>query len=397
MQMETIQTRATTTHSDSIQIRKLSARNPKELNEFIDFAWKLYQPKNPKEEMAGWVPPLRIYVKDLLDVYKNPFYQDAEIQLFMAEKNGIPLGRIAAIENKAYNRYHSTQVGHYGFFECVNDTEIAEGLFDAASEWLKTRGLDVMQGPVNPSTNYEAGLLVRGHSQFATLMTTWNPKYYETLHVDCGMVGVKDMLGYWLPTGQVEKLKPGFLEKAKKARESSNIVFRDMDMKNFERDVDSMFDIYNSSWDKNWGFVPMTHEEFRHQGKDLKTIIDPKFSVIAEKDGKAIGFMFILPDYAHIYKRNPSGRLTPMTILKILFGKKMLKTVRIIALGVKPEHRGGGVFAHFTSEAFLRAADRKLIGGEASWILEDNEAMNKPWKDIGAVAYRRWRMYERAV
>lgn len=380
-----------------LRIETMSAADKKSVEKFIDFAWLLYQPKNPAPEMAGWVPPLRMYVRDLLDVKKNPFYKTAEIQLFMAYRGDTPVGRIAAVDNHSYNKFQETNEGHYGFFECVNDQTVANALFDAAASWLKARGRNKMMGPFNPSTNHEAGLLVRGHSQFQTLMTTWNPKYYEELHVNAGLTGCKDLVAYWLPTEKIKDLRPGFLERAKRMREESPYKFRDFDLKNFDREVEMCFEIYNSAWEKNWGFFPMSKEEFKHMAKDMKMLVDPNFFYICEKDGEPVGFMMAFPDFHHVYKRIPSGRLTPMAIIKMLLGKKMLKTVRIIALGVKPEFRGGGVFAQFTAESFLRANEVNLIGGEASWILEDNEAMNKPWRDIGAPLYRRWRVYERSL
>jgi len=127
----------------------------------------------------------------------------------------------------------------------------------------------------------------------------------------------------------------------------------------------------------------------------MKMVLDPEFAFIAEKHGKPAGFMLALPDYNHIFKRIPNGKLFPTGFLKLLLGKKMLKTVRILTLGVKPEFRGSGIFALFTYESFLRAKKRGVLAGEASWILEDNEAMNKPWRDLGCPLYRRWRIYER--
>jgi GNAT superfamily N-acetyltransferase len=161
--------------------------------------------------------------------------------------------------------------------------------------------------------------------------------------------------------------------------------------------VDKCFDVYNSAWEKNWGFFPMTKEEFTFAAKDMKMILDPRMAFMAEVDGKAAGFMLAIPDFNYIFKRIPNGKLFPTGIFKLLIGKKLLKTVRIITLGVKPEFRGTGIFALFTYEAFERAKKFGYVAGEASWILEDNAAMNKPWQDLGAPLYRRWRIYEKAI
>ncbi len=369
-------------------------KDKKDRNLFVNLMWKIYDQKRyPK-----WVPPLRVGVHEALDTVKNPFYKRAEIELFIAYQDGKPVGRIAAIDNKAHREFHKEDIGFYGFFECIEDEAVARALFDAAQSWCSARGLSTMRGPVNPSTNHECGLLVRGHSQHPTIMTTWNPKYYEALHEACGFKGVKDLVAYIVLVDRGTELPPRVMEHVKRIQaQSSNVTFRDIDMKNFDRDVNACFEVYNSAWEKNWGFFPQSREEFVHAAKDMKMILDPRMAFIAEVDGKPAGFMLAVPDINYILARNPSGKLLPTGIFKLLFGKKLVKFVRIITLGVKPEHRGNGIFALFTYEAFRRAQKFGYLGGEASWILEDNVEMNKPWQDLGCPQYRRWRIYERAV
>jgi GNAT superfamily N-acetyltransferase len=229
-------------------------------------------------------------------------------------------------------------------------------------------------------------------------MTTWNPKYYEALHEACGFKGVKDLVAYIVLVDRGTELPPRVMEHVRRIQaQSSNVTFRDFDMRNFDRDVNACYDVYNSAWEKNWGFFPMSREEFVHAAKDMKMILDPRMAFIAEVDGQPAGFMLAVPDINYILARNPSGKLLPTGIFKLLFGKKLVKFVRIITLGVKPEHRGNGIFALFTYEAFRRAQKFGYLGGEASWILEDNVEMNKPWQDLGCPQYRRWRIYERAA
>ena len=374
-------------------ITPISNDDKKGVKRFIDLAWKIYNTKDHPQ----WVPPLRVTVHEALDTKHNPFYKRCEIQLYLAEKDGKPVGRIAAIENRAHNEVHADKTGFYGFFECINDQEVATALFTTAAEWLKKRGLATMQGPMTPSTNHECGLLVRGQSQHPTLMTTWNPTYYVDLHEKADLKGIKDLVAYFLPTEKITALPEKVVKYAQRIQKQSRITFRDFDTKNYQRDVEICFDIYNSAWEKNWGFFPMTREEFFYAAKDMKMLLNPNFAFIAEIEGKPAGFMLALPDFNYIFKRIKNGKLFPTGIFKMLLGKKMLKTVRIITLGVKPEYRGSGIFALFTYESFRRAKEAKLVGGEASWILEDNEAMNKPWRDMGAPLYRRWRIYERTL
>jgi GNAT superfamily N-acetyltransferase len=370
-------------------------------NEFIDVMWKLYDQKTYPQ----WVPPLRMSVYENLDTVKNPFYKRATLAMFIAERDGKPVGRIAAIENRGHNDFHHDKTGFYGFFESIDNQAVANALFDTAKKWLKARGLDKMQGPMNPSTNHECGLLVRGQSQHPTLMTTWNPKYYEQLHDAYGLVKAKDLVAYIVAREKNTELPEKVQRYVQRLRaENSRVKFRDFNVKDFEGEVAKTFEIYNSAWEKNWGFFPMTKEEFEFAAKDMKMILDPRMAFVAEVEGKPAGFMLALPDFNHVFKRIPSGKLFPTGIFKLLAGRQLLlnstkirKSVRILTLGVKPEFRGGGIFALFTFEAFERAHKYGYVAGEASWILEDNEAMNKPWRDLGAPLYRRWRIYEQAI
>ncbi len=375
-----------------ITIREVSGK--KGTDEFVDVMWKLYDQKTYPQ----WVPPLRMAAYENLDTVKNPFFKRATMQLFIAEKDGKIVGRIAAVQNPAHNEFHNDKVGFYGCYESTDDQEVANALFKAAEAWLKPRGLTSMMGPMNPSTNHECGLLVRGQSQHPTCMTTWNPKFYETLHDNYGLTKAKDLVAYFVAREKNVELPEKVQNYVKKLRaENSNVKFRDFDVKNFDAEVDKCFEIYNSAWEKNWGFFPMTHEEFKFAAKDMKMFLDPRMAFMAEVDGKPAGFMLAMPDFNYILKRIPNGKLFPTGIFKLLIGKKMLKTVRVITLGVKPEFQGSGIFALFTYEAFERANKFGYLGGEASWILEDNVGMNKPWQDMGAPLYRRWRIYEKQL
>lgn len=375
----------------NITIREIANTDKKGRAEFVDVLWQIYKPLNHPQ----WVPPLRLAVIENLDTKNNPFYKRATIQLWIAYKDGKTVGRIAAIENKGHNEFYNDKTGFYGFFECIEDQEVANVLFDTAEKWLKGRGLTSMMGPMNPSTNHECGLLIRGQSQHPTLMTTWNPKYYEALHDNARLTKAKDLVAYIIMNNKGAELPAKVVRYVERIKGSSRITFRDFNLKDFKGEVDRCFEIYNSAWEKNWGFFPMTKEEFAFMAKDMKMIVDPRMAFMAEVDGKPAGFMLAVPDINYIQKRIPDGKLLPTGIFKLLLGKKMVNFVRIITLGVKPEYRGSGIFALFTYEAFERAKKYGYVGGEASWILEDNVAMNKPWQDLGAPQYRLWRIYER--
>jgi hypothetical protein len=374
-------------------LKTVLVESKKEKKAFIDLPWKIYNPKDHPQ----WVPPLKMMIESALDTKKNPFYKQAEIQLFNTYQNGKHVGRIAAIDNQAYNDYHKAQAGFYGFFECIDDQRVANELFSHAENWLLLRKKRKMIGPVSPSTNHECGLLVRGQSQHPSLLTPWNPRYYVDLHEKNGMKNAKDLLAYILLHEHAAAIPERFFKHVEQLKKDESIRFRDFDVRNFERDLNICYDIYNSAWENNWGFIPMTREEFLYSARNLKHVMDPRFAFIAEVNGDPAGFMIGILDYNHIFKRIKNGRLLPTGILKILLGKRFLKTIRIITLGIKEEYRKKGIFPAFTLEGFNRGVKAKMLAGEASWILEDNRPMNKPWIDLGAPVYRRWRLYEKSL
>jgi GNAT superfamily N-acetyltransferase len=361
---------------------------------FIGLPWSIYN----KAEHPQWVPPLRIAVADALSK-KNPFYKTADRQLFLALRDGKPVGRIAAIENRAHNAFHDDSVGFFGFFECRDDQEAANALFAAAAGWLRARGLNTMRGPMNPSTNHECGLLVDGFEQHPMIMTTWNPRYYPRLVEGAGFAKAKDLLAYNFPmTGPQPFTMPEHVRAlAERALRGKSLVFRDIDLKNFKAEVERCWEIYNDAWEKNWGFVPMSRESFLHEAEVLKFIIWPQFAFIAEVDGVPAGFMIIVPDYHHAFKAVGNGRLFPTGIFKILAHKKQIRSGRIMILGAREEYRKRGIFALFAHEMFERGRAFGVSGAEASWVLEDNDRLNRPLVAIGAKEYRRWRIYDRPI
>ena len=361
---------------------------------FIELPWQIYDPTTyPK-----WIPPLRLMVMDGLDTKKNPFYRRAAREMFLALRDGHVVGRIAAIENKSHNDFHEDKVGFFGFFEAFNDQQAATALFDAAATWLAERGLDTMRGPMSPSTNHEVGLLVSGYEHDPTIMTAWNPSYYDELCVGAGFVKAKDLLAYQLPIRDEKyELPQRFSQHAKRALTRSNLVFRDIKLGKFMSELELCWDIYNAAWEKNWGFIPMSKEEFIYMAKEMKMLIVPQFAFMAEIDGVPAGFMLVLPDFNQIFKRIPNGKLLPTGLFKLLLGKQSLKGFRVLLLGVKPEFRSRSIFQLFVHEVFRRGRAYGATAVELSWILEDNHLMTQPMAAIQAPEYRRWRVYDRAI
>lgn len=380
------------TNASPVTVRRVATA--RDLKEFVALPWRIYN----EREHPQWVPPLRASVYDALDDRKNPFYKDAERELFVAYRDGAPAGRIAAIENRAHNRFHDDRTGFFGFFESVNDQQVASALFDAAAAWLGARGLQAMCGPMNPSTNYECGLLVDGFQHTPTFMTAWNPPWYDALCAGAGLQKAKDLLGLWFAIDQEGFAPPELLERhAARAVEKGRITFRDVDVAKFDREVAICWDIYNDAWERNWGFVPMEHEEFHHMAKDMKLLVFKELSFIAYVDGQPAGFMFALPDYNVALHRNRGGRLFPLGLARMLLHKRRAKTARVMALGVKSNFRSRTILALFAREIMRRGLALKGDGAEASWLLEDNMLIVKPLRALGATDRMRWRLYERPI
>jgi hypothetical protein len=377
-----------------VPVQITPVRSRRDLARFIDVPWHLFD----RRRFPAWVPPLRISVEDVLST-KNPFYRNADRELFLATDNGRLVGRIAAIENRAHNRFHEDRVGFFGFFECADSQEVANALFSAAEGWLKARGLTTMRGPMNPSTNHECGMLIEGFDVHPVFMTNWNPAYFLPLMDGAGFTKAMDLNAYWVQVSGPDRtaLPPRFAALAQRALKDSNVTFRDVDLGRFRQEVDMLWDVYNAAWEKNWGFVPMTRDELVHMAKDLKPLIDPNLAFVAEVAGKPVGVMINLLDYARTQITIPNGRLFPFGFLKLLAAKRRLKSGRMMVLGIKAEHRTRAILPLFIHEVYRRAEAMNAVGGEASWILEDNLQMNRAMESVGARLYRRWRIYDRPI
>jgi GNAT superfamily N-acetyltransferase len=335
----------------------------------------------------------------LLSRQKNPFFEHAEAEYFLAERGSEVVGRIAAISNRLHNQTHDDRVGFFGFFECVDDQAVADALLAAAAAWCRDRGHDVLRGPASFSVNDECGLLVDGFDTPPTLMMPHNPRYYVTLLERAGFVKAKDLLVY--EGGDHERYKPvpeRLARGTELIRQRMGVTIRPLDMKTFEREVERIKVLYNEGWEKNWGFVPMTDHEIDHLAEQFKPVVIPELVPMAEKDGKIIGFGIALPDLNVVFRANRSGRMFPV-VLKLLWALKTrkIRRARILLLGVLPEYRGRGVDAMLYHWIWTRSGERGIYWGEAGWILEDNPAMNAGLEKMTFKVYKTYRLYDRAI
>lgn len=347
----------------------------------------------------NWVPPLEMDRMKLIDEQKNPFYKHADVAFFLAEDNGKAVGRIAAIINHNHNGFHNDKTGFFGFFECINDEVVAKKLFEAAEDFLRSKGMTDILGPHNPSTNDELGLLIDGFSKPPVLLMTYNPSYYIDLIEKNGYTKAKDLYAWLLSTDTSRSEKLVRVTEAMQVR--AGITIRPFNKKDFTNEVGRIKALYNQVWEKNWGFVPMTDEEFDFLAGDLKQIYDPDLIFFAEKEGKTIGFALSLPDVNqafHAGPKIPRGILNlPIALWNLLTKKKAIDTVRILTLGVLKEFRGRGIDAMFYRKTIEIADKKGYKYGEASWVLEDNEMMNRAVEMMNGKRYKTYRVYQKTL
>jgi GNAT superfamily N-acetyltransferase len=355
----------------------------KALGQFVELPYALYR------DDPHWVPPLRIAVKELLDRQKHPFYLNAQAEFFLALENGRPVGRIAAILDQAHNRFHEESAGFFGFFECEDNPAAAGELLSRARQWLAARGATVVRGPMNPSTNYECGLLVEGFDSDPFIMMPYNPPYYATLLERAGLRKAKDLLAYYANTADLDSRK---IDRIAARAAANGVRVRPINMKDFDADVERVWNVYNSAWSRNWGFVPMSRQEFAAMGKEMKQILKPDLILIGESGDRPVGFALALPDVNQALKP-ARGRLLPTGIFKILYHQRLITGVRVLTLGVVEEYRSSGLGAALYA-GLIRNGRPAFRGVEMSWILEDNVLMNRSALLMGAKRYKTYRVYE---
>lgn len=370
----------------SVSVRPL--RTKRDEKRFIKFQWVPYK-GNP-----AWVPPLLLDRRKLMDRRKNPFYEHADVEFFLAERDGQAVGRIAAIINHNHNREHNENIGFFGFFETLNDRDVAFALFDTAVAWLRERGVNAVRGPASPSVNDEYGMLIEGFDRPPAILMSYNPPYYPKLVEAYGFTKIKDLYSWYLEKQKV--FTDRLVRVSEAAKQRQGLVFRTINMKDFDNEVKMVHEIYSRGWMKNWGEVPLTDAEFAYMAKDLKPVVDPRFVIIAESKGKAVGFGLTLPDYNVILRKNKHGWLLPALVRMLLF-RKRVDNSRIIILGVLPEYLNsgiGGILFYETARAITNAG---IDHGEASWVLEDNVMMNRGAHLLNGEIIKKHRLYQLAI
>jgi GNAT superfamily N-acetyltransferase len=341
-----------------------------------------------------YIAPLRMERMRFLDPARNPAFEQLEVLPLVARRGGRLVGRITAHVDRAYDACHGVHVAWFGFFESLDDRRVAHALLDDAVAWAKARGATQIVGPCNFTTNHQIGLLVENFDRPPMVEMTYNPPWYEELVASYGFGKAKDLLIWWIVSekGTDDPKMRRYFEASEKARQRYGLRLRTADMKDFDAEVGRAFRLYNATWQKNWGFVPVSEPEFEAIARDLKPVVDPRLVLFVEdRERKAIGFAVCLPDINEVMPRN--GRLLPFGWWRLLTGQKRIQWARLLALGVVPEYRRKGVEALLAIQIALRAKERGIRGGEIGWTLEDNVLINRTIESFGGRLDRRYRLF----
>jgi GNAT superfamily N-acetyltransferase len=366
-------------------------RSKRDRDAFIGFPWRIYR------DDPAWVPPLIIERREFLDREKHPFYLHGDAALFLARRDNEIVGRIMASDDPRYNSLHQSNVGCFGLFECIHDRDTASALFSAAGEWLGKKGRSEVMGPIDYSTNYVCGLLIDGFQYSPTLLTAHNPPYYAELIEGCGFTKVKDWYAWWFSEypEPMERLRK--IAAARSAKHGVKI--RPVNLKDIEGEGRRIRAVYNQAWQNNWGFVPFTEAESDRMAKEMKPLLVPAATLIAEIGDEPVGFVIGVPDI-NVALKHLNGRLTwfglPIGLIKLLYYRTKIRTGRLVALGVVEKYRRAGI----AEMLVLQVMDESLkrgITGELSMTLEDNVMVNRFIEAMGAKKYKTYRIYGRAL
>ncbi|MGE0067726.1 MAG: GNAT family N-acetyltransferase [Solirubrobacterales bacterium] len=376
----------------SVTIRPVKGR--RELKRFVKVPFHLHR-AHPQ-----WVAPLVFERMQFLNRAKNPWFAHGEAELFVAERDGEPVGRISAHLDRRWDEYQGGSDAMFGFFESAEDPAVAKALIDAAAEWAAGQGRERILGPMDFTTNDEIGILIEGFERRPMILEPWHPPYYQGLVEGEGFSKAMDVLMWELQFGDLkegEQFDPSIHAAAKKALEDEGITIRNMRKRDMAAEVRRFMDVYNEAWGDNWGFVPITDAEVEFQAKNLKQVLDENWTFIAEKDGEVVGAALTLPDINQVMAKL-NGRLLPIGWAKFLLGKRKIDQLRVFALGVTHAYRHSGVAAGLYLRHLEEASKPGAIeGGEMGWILETNKPMNRAMEGMGGKVVKRYRLYERAL
>lgn len=357
------------------------------LKEFVQFPFDLYA------HDAYWVGELKADTLKLLRL-NNVFWTHARRKLLLAVKDGKIVGRLCALVNDTYNTYHRENIGFFGFFDCINDSNVSHALFSEGEKWLRLQGVDAVRGPANPSSNHPYGLLIEGFDSMPAIMMPYNFAYYAQLIEREGFAKVKDLLAF--ERTRNDKFSPLFEKIVARASRAKGVTLRRINLKNLRQEAQMICKIYNDSWAQNWGHTPISEEEIQDMVEELRPILRVEGTCVVEVDGVPAGFYIAIPNMNHVLKILRGSLANPLRVIRALWAWKHIRDARLIMLGVDPAHRKRGldlVLINHIVKYGVAIWDK----AELSWVLEDNEGIIRGMTEGGCYPIKRYRLYEKKL
>ena len=361
-------------------------RGAADFRRFIDYAYDI------NTRQPHWIPPLRMSERERLTPKKNPFFAHAAVELLLAWRGRQIVGRVAAIDDRLHNQTHGDNVAMFGFFEAA-DGDAGRALLERVEAWARTRGRAHVRGPLNPSLNESAGLLIEGFDTDPMLLMPHNPPTYAAFIEGAGYRKAKDLFA-WLYT--LDRGFPTVAAKlAHRMRDRLGLVSRPLDVKDFAREVERLRVLYCDAWNRNWGFVPPTEQEFARIAHEMKPIFDSRCAICVEIDKRMVACAIAVPDVNQVLK-GTDGRLNARTVWRLLRRNRHIDQARLLLLGVAAEYRSHGLYPLmlFDLHRQMAPAYRRV---EFSWVLEDNQDVNRPAEEAGARRYKTYRIYQKTL
>lgn len=374
----------------SIKVRPVLGQEDRK--RFISVPFSIYK------DDPNWVPPLNVERMIHLSPASNPFFKHAEVQLFIAERDGVPVGRISAQINRLHLDRYGDATGHFGFIEAPDDPAVFRALLAMAENWLRARGMKRVTGPFSFSINDETGLLVSGFDHPPNMMMGHALPYYAGHIEAAGYRKAKDVIAYFLnDRGNLPRAMQVAYDRAMR---SSLLKVRPINKRNLESELDIILSIHTDAWSDNWGFVPFTVDEIKDLGSNLKWLIKEDYVAIAEYDGVPAAMAVSLPNINEWIK-DLDGRLSPLGVSKLLWrmGTQVPRSIRLVLMGVRKRYHGSLLGSSLALSVIEKVRSYHIasgtMSGELSWILEDNYPVRHIIEALGADPYKTYRVFEK--
>jgi len=375
----------------AVQVQEVTTRRDRAA--FVELPRHIYR------DDPLWVAPLAIQSLQFIDPRRHPFYQHGAAVQFLGYVDGQVRGRVLVSDDPRYNGLHGTNLGCFGMFESIDDSRVAGELLDAAARWLRARGRTEMLGPIDYSTNYPCGLLVDGFQMPPRVMMNHHPPYYQRLFARWGLEKAKDLYAWWFTRDN--RIDSEWRQRVTALTKRRGITVRPLRAGDYAAEVERCKQVYNESFENNWGFVRMTDAEFDHLAHELKQLARPELILLAEAEGRPVGLSITLPDLNEAI-RPLRGRLTrwglPVGLARMMYRMRKIKTARVAVLSVVKGFRCRGVAERMILDTFDYGSNvMGYTAAELSWTLEDNDLINRTIERVGGRRYKTYRIYRKRL